>query len=391
MRGEALNEGPLTGLSTRAVHAGSADPAPGAPVVTPIVESTTFYTDPVPQGEVLYTRYGNNPNHLVLAEKLAALEGAEAAIVVGSGMAATALALLSFVGAGDHVIAARDLYGGTRQLLTRDFPRLGIETTFLPPDADWRAALRPRTRALFVEIPTNPLLRVPDIRPLARLARERGLPLLVDATFASPVNFRPLEHGADVVIHSASKYLGGHSDVIAGVVAGPAAVVEEVREKLKSFGPVLAPHAAWLLERGIKTLAVRMERHNQNALTLARRLTEHPAVLRVHYPGLEDHPDHAIARELFRGFGGMLSIVVRGGDEAALRVLGRLRVMRVAPSLGGVETLVSMPRFTSHVALSPAERHALGIEDGFIRFSIGIEDVEDLWTDLRQALDPEAP
>ncbi len=378
-----------SGLSTRAVHAGGVEPVPGAPVVTPIVPSATFFNEPAPTGEVLYTRYGTNPNHRVLAAKLAALEGAEAALPVGSGQAATALALLAYCGAGDHVVAARALYGGTSTLLTRELPRLGIGVTFVERAEQWAESLRPETRALFVEIPVNPTLRVPDIRPLARLSAERGVPLLVDATFATPVNFRPIEHGAAVVIHSATKYLGGHSDLIAGVVAGPATLVEEVRGKLKSFGPALDPHAAWLLERGLKTLAVRVRQQNGNAERLARWLEAHPAVARVHYPGLASHRDHAVARELFDGFGGMLGFVVHGGDDAAVRVLGRLRLLSVAPSLGGVETLVSMPCFTSHAASSREERHALGIDDGFVRVSVGIEDVEDLRDDLARALEPE--
>jgi cystathionine beta-lyase/cystathionine gamma-synthase len=219
---------------------------------------------------------------------------------------------------------------------------------------------------------------------------ERGIPLLVDATFATPINFRPLAHGAAAVIHSATKYLGGHSDVTAGVVAGAESIVREVREKLMSFGPVLDPHATWLLDRGIKTLAVRMARHNENGLAVARWLCGHGAVARVHYPGLEHHPDHLLARELFGGYGGVVSMVVRGGDDAALRVVGRLQLMSAAPSLGGVETLVSMPRFTSHASLTPQERHRLGIEDGFIRISLGIEDAADLVADLEQALRPES-
>ncbi|HEX7050526.1 MAG TPA: aminotransferase class I/II-fold pyridoxal phosphate-dependent enzyme [Longimicrobiales bacterium] len=390
MKREDPIEWSKAGRSTRAVHAGTAQHEPGAPVVSPIVPSATFYNDVEPTGEVRYTRYGTNPNHLVLAEKLAALEGAEAALAVGSGMAAMALALLALTRTGDHIVAARTLYGGTATLLLRDFPRLGIETTFVDRDEQWAEAIRPQTRALLVEIPVNPTLRIPDIRPLARLAAEHGIPLVVDATFATPINFRPLEHGATVVIHSATKYLGGHSDLTAGSVAGPADLIAEIREKLKSFGASLDPHAAWLLERGIKTLALRVERQNATALELAGWLETHPAVAAVHYPGLATHPDHLIARELFDGFGGMLAMVVRGGDDAAVRVLRRLRLISVAPSLGGVETLVSMPRFTSHAGLSMEERRALGIAEGFIRFSIGIEDPADLRAELAAALGPEA-
>jgi cystathionine beta-lyase/cystathionine gamma-synthase len=377
------------GLSTTAVHAGSPEAVPGEPVVNPVVQSATFFNAPVPEGEVRYGRYANTPNHEALAAKLAALEGAESALAVGSGMGAISLTMLAFVGSGDHILAAHTLYGGTMNLLTRELPRLGIETTFVHTPGRWRGSVRPNTRLLYVEVPVNPTLSVPDIRPLADLARERGLPLVVDATFATPINFRPIEHRADVVVHSGTKYLGGHSDVVAGVVAGPAAVVEEVRTRLKAFGQGLDPHALWLLERGIKTLAVRMERHNANGLRIARWLEGHDAVAKVFYPGLESHPDHALVKALFDGFGGMVSMVVKGGDEAAVGVMERLRLIRVAPSLGGVESLASMPRYTSHASLSEEERHALGIDDGFIRLSLGVEDPEDLEADLAQALESE--
>ncbi|MFW6079633.1 MAG: trans-sulfuration enzyme family protein, partial [Gemmatimonadota bacterium] len=214
--------------------------------------------------------------------------------------------------------------------------------------------------------------------------------LVVDSTFATPINLRPLEHGAHAVVHSATKYLGGHSDIIAGAVAGPADLVERVRAKLAAFGPSLDPHAAWLLERGLKTLAVRVDRQNANALELARWLASHPAVVEAYHPGLESHPDHGRANALLDGFGGMVAFGVAGGDEAAVRVLQRLSLLCVAPSLGGVETLVSMPRHTSHAALSRERRHALGIGDGFVRVSVGIEDVADLRADLERALEPEA-
>jgi cystathionine beta-lyase/cystathionine gamma-synthase len=377
------------GISTRAVHAGGAARQPGRAIVMPIHQTATFFSDAVPDGEVLYTRYGNNPNHLALAEKLSALERTEAALVLASGSAACALSLLACVGAGGHIVAQRELYGGTLRLLTRELPQLGITTTFLPHAAGWADAIRPETRVLLLEIPANPTLRVPDIAAAATAAHARGVPLIVDATFATPVNFRASEHGADLVFHSATKYLGGHSDLTAGVVVGRAALVAEVREKLKSFGPVLDPHAVWLLERGIKTLAVRVGRQNENGFAVARWLEQHPAVASVLYPGLPSHPDHERARRLFDGFGGVVSMTVRGGDDAALRVLQRLRLMCVAPSLGGVETLVSMPRFTSHAALSAEARRELGIDDGFIRLALGVEDSADLLADLEQALAPE--
>ena len=380
---------PAPGTSTRSVHAGAATPQAGAPVVTPIHQTATFFTDAVPSGEVLYTRYGTNPNHVAVAEKLSTLEGAEAAVVLASGNAACALSLLSCAGAGGHIVAQRELYGGTLRILEREMPRLGVDVTFLPNGVGWADAVREGTSALLMEIPANPTLRVPDIHDAARVARTAGVPLIVDATFASPINFRPLEHGADIVFHSATKYLGGHSDLTAGVVCGSASRVEEVRQLLKSFGPVLDPHAVWLLERGVKTLAVRIARHNENGMAIAGWLEQHPAVAKVFYPGLQSHPDHARARALFSGFGGVVSLMVRGGDDAALRVTQRLRLMCVAPSLGGVETLVSMPRYTSHAALTVEERHAIGVGDGFIRLALGIEDSDDLIEDLEQALAPE--
>jgi cystathionine beta-lyase/cystathionine gamma-synthase len=374
------------GDSTRAVHAGSPEAVAGSPVVTPVHQTATFFSDPVPSGEVLYTRYGTNPNHISVASKLAALEQAEDALVLSSGNAACALSLLSCVGAGEHIVAQRELYGGTLRILRRELPRLGIETTFLSHATGWQSAVRDNTRALLMEMPVNPTLRVPDIAEAAAVARARGIPLIVDATFATPLNFRPLEHGAAIVFHSATKYFGGHSDVTAGVVAGSAARVAEVKEMLKSFGPVLDPHAAWLLERGVKTLAVRMARHNENGLAVSQWLEQQPTVEKVFYPGLPSHPDHERARRLFAGFGGVVAMQVRGGDDAALRVTQRLRLMCVAPSLGGVETLVSMPRFTSHASLTREERHDVGIGDGFIRLALGIEDARDLIADLEQAL-----
>jgi cystathionine beta-lyase/cystathionine gamma-synthase len=301
-----------------------------------------------------------------------------------------ALSLLACLRSGDHLVASSSMYGGTLRLLDRELPRLGIDVTLVDAEGDWSAQLKSSTRALLLEAPVNPTMRVPDLPAVARLANENGIPLIVDATFATPINLRPVEHGASLVMHSATKYLSGHSDLIAGVVAGRADLIAEVREKLISFGPALDPHAAWLLERGIKTLAVRMAKHNENGLAVARRMETHPAVERVHYPGLESHPDHRRASELLDGFGGMLAIVVRGGDDAALRVVNRLRVLCAAPSLGGVESLVSMPRFTSHVDLDREQRRALGIDDGFVRISLGIEDADDLIADLEQALEPEA-
>lgn len=387
---EVSRTGRRPGPSTLAVHAGAPAPKPGAPIVAPLVSSATFYNAPEPEGEILYGRYANTETHRHIGEKLAALENAEAALVAGSGMAAISLAILTFAGSGDHVVAADSLYGGTRTLLTRELPRLGIESTLVDAAGGWGEACRENTRLLYMEAPVNPTLRVPDPRPVARLAAERGIPLVVDATFATPVNFRPLEHGATLVVHSGTKYLGGHSDLVAGVLAGSADAVETARTRLTAFGPNLDPHAIWLLDRGIKTLALRVDRQNRSALDLARWLEAHPSVERVHYPGLASHADHSTAAELFSGFGGMLGFVVGGGDEAAVRVMRRFELVAVAPSLGGVESLASMPRHTSHAAMSREDRLAAGIEDGFIRISVGIEDVEDIRADLEMALGPQS-
>jgi cystathionine beta-lyase/cystathionine gamma-synthase len=358
-----------------------------SPVVAPVVQSSTFVNPIGGEEEVLYTRYGNNPNQLDLARKYALLEGAEDAVFLASGMAATALAHLAILRPGDHLIASKWIYGGTQRLFDEEFSRLGIAVSYVDPaqPRDWRRLLRKETRGIFLETPTNPVMRVLDLDLVAKLAKETGVALIVDATFASPINLRPLEKGADVVITSATKYLNGHSDVIAGAVAGSSSVIEEVIRLLRLYGPALDPHAAWLLNRGLKTLAIRMERHNTNGMTVARWAVAHPRVQAVHYPGLPGHPDHAIAKTLLDGFGGMVGIQL-DGREAAEKVLRRLKVFVHAPSLAGVESLVSEPRLTSHRHLTATERADQGIPDGFIRMSCGIEDADDLVADLDQAL-----
>jgi cystathionine beta-lyase/cystathionine gamma-synthase len=375
------------GPSTRAIHGEPHRQPDRSPVATPIVQSSTFH-HPVGSGEeVLYTRYGNNPNQIVLAEKIAALEGSERAIFVASGMGATALAHLAMLRPGDHLLASSWVYGGTRQLFTQEFGKLEIDVTLVPPDnpRNWRQQLRKTTRVVFVELPTNPLMRMPDPEPIAAFCRDQGIALIVDSTFATPYNFRPLEHGADVVIHSATKYLNGHSDIVGGVVAASEAVIEEVRRLMQLWGQSPDPHTAWLVERGLKTLAIRMERHNANGLAFAQWVKEHPAVSKVHYPGLQGHPDNEVAERLFTGYGGMVGITLAGGPSAADVVLRKLKLAAHAPSLGGVETLVSEPRFTSHASISAGERAAQGIPDGFIRISLGIEDVEDIIADFEEA------
>jgi cystathionine beta-lyase/cystathionine gamma-synthase len=337
---------------------------------------------------VRYTRYGNNPNQIEVARRYAALEGAECAVFLASGMAATALAHLAVLRPGDHLLASRWVYGGTRHLFDQEFSRNGIAVTYIDPDhpRDWRRALRKTTRAIFVEAVTNPLLRVIDLPAIAKVTHDRGLALLVDNTFASPIALRPLEHGADVVITSATKYLSGHSDVIAGAVAGTAAVIDEVTRLMRNWGPAIDPHAAWLVERGMKTLALRVARATENAAAVAAWALTRKEFGAVHYPGLPTHPDHALARDLLGGFGGMVGLALAGGAPAAQRFCRELRVVVHAPSLAGVESLISEPRLTSHASLGPEERAAQGIPDGFLRLSCGCEDADDIIRDLEQAL-----
>ena len=375
--------------ATAAVHGGGTSHEPGSPVIPPVHQSATFHWASPSDGELLYTRYGNNPNQLQAGAKVAALEGTEASVVLGSGMGATAMTLLALTSTGDHIVASRHLYGATRALLENELPRRGVTTTFVDPaeGREWRKALRKRTRLLYLEAPTNPTLRVFDPEPVAQLAQEMGILLVMDATFATPINLHPLELGVDLVIHSATKYLGGHSDLIAGTVCGPAEVLEEITHTMRLYGPSVDPNTAWLLDRGLRTLDVRMAKHNENGMAVAAFLTDQDAVAEVLYPGLPHHPDHRLAKRIMTGFGGMVSFILKGGGRAANRFMKRLDMIAVAPSLGGVETLVSQPRYTSHAYLSTQERAALGIPDGFVRLSVGIEAVDDILRDLEQALE----
>jgi cystathionine beta-lyase/cystathionine gamma-synthase len=377
------------GPATLGIHGNDHQKVPGEPVVPPIVQSATFHWATPDDGELLYSRYGNNPNIVMVGRKIASLEGTEDAVALSSGMGGIAMAFLALVEAGDHIVASSHLYGATQALLTDELPRRGVETTFVSPEAldAWRGAVRPNTRVFHIELPTNPTLRFFDPRPITALARLHGITVTCDATFASPVNFRSIDAGIDVVIHSATKYLGGHSDLIAGAVAGCHELVAEVTRLSRLYGPALDPNSAWLLDRGIRTLDVRVARHNTNAEAIAEWFEKREEVSATLYPGLTSHPDHEIASELMRGFGGMVSIVLKGGAEAADRFMAALRVALAAPSLGGVETLVSQPRHTSHASLSIEQRHALGIPDGFVRISVGIENVEDLIADFEQALE----
>lgn len=374
--------------ATIAVHGVDSLGSDDEPVVFPLIQSVNFLQQRGTDEGMRYPRYGNSPNAERVQRTLAALEGTESALVLASGMGATACALLALLRPGDHLLASKWIYGGTHRLLTEEFSTLGIDVTLVDPmeSRTWRNNLRKETRAIFVESPVNPTCRVLDLRSIRYITREGGLALVVDSTFASPVNFRPVEHGADVVIHSATKYLNGHSDVLSGVVMGTVPFVEEVREKMMVWGQAPDPFACWLLERGLKTLEVRVRRQNENAMRLAEWCSEHPAIAQVLYPGLESHPDHAIAANTLSGFGGMLGLVLKGGSASVERFLSRLVLFKHAPSLGGVESLVSEPRFSSHARLSQAELTASGIPEGFLRISVGIEDAGDLIADLQRAL-----
>ncbi len=376
------------GLSTIAIHGRPHRGSDWEPAVTPIYQSTTFRNPIGSEDEVLYTRYGNNPNQIELARKYALLEGAERAIFLASGMAATALAHLAVLRPGDHLLSSRWIYGGTRVLFDQEFERHGISISYVDPDhpRDWRKAIKKNTRAIFVEALTNPLMRVVDVPAIAKVTGQHGLALIVDATFCSPVNFRPLEHGADIVITSATKYLNGHSDVIAGAVAGEASLIDEVTRLMRSWGPSIDPHAAWLTERGLKTLALRVQRANANAMAVAEWAEKSKRFKSVHHPSLKSHPDHDLATELFDGYGGMVGLLLPGGAAVAQQFLARLQIITHAPSLAGVESLISEPRLTSHKPLSSEERTALGIPDGFLRLSCGCEDADDLIADLEGAL-----
>lgn len=381
------------GFDTKLIHAGEPHPRIRGAVTMPVFQSATFELDPSDadggyhQG-ARYIRLNNTPNHDVLQSKLAALEGAEAALVTASGMAAITTSLLTVLSSGDRVLAQRCLYGGTLAFLTEECSRLGIGVDWIDahdPDS-WKDRLTHTTRAIYVETMTNPLLDVCDLTAVVEFARTHGLVSMIDNTFATPVNFRPPEIGFDLSIHSCTKYMNGHDDIAAGAVLGPEEWISRITRRLNHFGGCLDPHAAFLLHRGLKTLGVRVRHQNQSGLLVARFLAGHPGVAGVNYPGLESHPDHARAQRLFDGFGGTLSFNLVGGAAAAERFLAALRIPIVAPSLGGVDSLVMRPATISHANLTAEERANLGIGDGLIRLSVGLESVEDLLKDLDQAI-----
>jgi cystathionine beta-lyase len=369
---------------TLCVHAGThLDEGTGG-VNSPIFTSTA-YAYPNPANENVYPRYFNVPNQRVIARKLAALEKGEDGVVFGSGMAAISTLLFAHLKPGDHAVFQADLYGGTYHFVATELARFGVEISFARTQAEFRAALRPNTRVLYVESPSNPLLRCVDLATIAQLGRERALLSVIDNTFASPINQTPLELGIDAVVHSGTKYLNGHSDVNAGVVVSSREVVHKVTACALSFGGLLDAHACYQLERGLKTLALRVRQQNENADRLSHFLESHPSVARVIYPGLPAHPDHAVAARQMRGFGGMLSFELRQPGQVD-GMLEHFQLATPALSLGGVETLVTVPSRTSHRTMAPEERQRAGISDGLVRVSVGIEDIADLTYDFDQAL-----
>jgi len=385
--------GPEPSIDTLAVHAGRPGPRVEGAVTFPIFQSATYaHSGEGVYDDVRYGRLSNTPGHDHLHAKLAALLGAEAALATSSGMAAIATTLMTLLEAGDHALVQSAVYGGTHALVGHDLPRMGIAVSRVPttgptagPEA-WARALRPETRVFYVEAIANPLTAVTDLTAVAAFSRAHGLVSVVDATFATPVNLHPLALGVDLEIHSATKYLSGHSDVIAGCVAGSAAHIRAITSRLNHLGGCLDAHAAFLLDRGLKTLALRVPRQNANALALAERAAAHPAVARVYYPGFGDVVIPPAMAPHLRGRGGVFSFEVRGGGEAAEGVVRRLRLMTHAPSLGGAETLVTRPATTSHAGMSPAERAATGVTDRLIRVACGIEGTDDLVRDLEVAL-----
>jgi cystathionine beta-lyase/cystathionine gamma-synthase len=380
-------------LETKAVRAGTSLDKKNGPLNTPIYQTSTFeVTDNEEQlrathTDHFYTRYGN-PTNTVAERAIAELEKTDAALLFSSGMAAITTSILALVKSGDHIVAQRDIYGGVTKFLSSWLPRMGVETTFVDTiDYDQHArAIRTNTKLLYLESPTNPTLRVVDLKKVSEIAREHRLISMIDSTFATPINQRPAEFGIDLVMHSGTKYFGGHSDLIAGIISGRRDLVDKIHESRTTLGCCMDPHAAFLLLRGIKTLAIRVQRQNQNALKVAQFLATHSKVRSVHYPFLEGHPQRAIAVEQMSGGGGVLSFEVHGTGDDARRLSEALNLFTLAPSLGGADSLVCIPVLTSHAMISPDARQKMGVTEQMIRLSVGIENADDLIADLEQAL-----
>jgi cystathionine beta-lyase len=371
--------------NTQCVHSGSIADGLSGGLNSPIYTSSSFrYID---AAENVYPRYFNTPNQKAVSDKLSALEDTESGLLLSSGMAAVSAVVFGLASSGDHVVMQRDIYGGTHHFAIAEFERFGIELTFVGNELqDFEKAIQKNTRLIYIETPSNPLLRITDIGAIAGLARSRGIFTAIDNTFASPINQNPHKLGIDIVIHSGTKYLGGHSDICCGAVLTSREIMERLKATAVNFGGSLNAVTCYLLERSLKTLGIRVETQNRNALAIARQLQQHPRVTRVYYPGLESHPGHEIARKQMRGFGGMLAFEL---DEKQIQpepFAQRLKLITPALSLGGVETIICAPAVTSHAKVSVESRRQMGISDGLFRLSVGIEDADDLIADLDQAL-----
>ncbi|MBX2868704.1 MAG: aminotransferase class I/II-fold pyridoxal phosphate-dependent enzyme [Acidiferrobacterales bacterium] len=383
------NAGRKLSLETRAIHAGEPSPRIGGAITLPIFQSSTYESTREDNYHAIpYLRLNNSPNHLSLHAKLADLECTEAGLVTASGMAAITTALLSVLKAGDHLLVQSGLYGGTHTFITHDLPQLGVSFDFvdLNDPGEWQTKLRSNTRAFYAESMTNPLLTVGDLPAVVDFCRENDLVSMIDNTLASPVNFQPATIGFDLVLHSCTKYLNGHSDIVAGAILGNEEHVQAAKLKLDHYGATLDPHACFLLQRGIKTLSLRVNKQNSNAMAVARLLEKHPKVTKVNYAGLPSHVDHHRASKLFRGYGGLLSFDHCEGSLGAHQLIDRLNLVTEAVSLGGTETLATIPAESSHAGVSEAERNAIGIGSGLVRLAIGIEGEQDLLDDFTQAL-----
>lgn len=378
---------------TEAVRGGTNLNKKNGPLSTPIYQTSTFEVTDTEQQvraahtDMFYTRYGN-PTHTVAESAIAELEGTDAALLFASGMCAVTTSILGLLKSGDHIVSQRDIYGGVTKFFTQWLPKLGIEVTLVDTnDYDQHVrAIRPNTRMLYLESPTNPMARIIDLKKVSAIAKQHKLISMIDSTFATPINQRPAEYGIDLVMHSGTKYFGGHSDLIAGIVAGRQDLIDKVHETRTTLGGSMDPHAAWLLLRGIKTLAVRVQRQNENALKIAQFLSRHPKVKRVYYPFLEGNPQRDLAMQQMGGGGGVLSFDVDGSGEDACRVAESLNLFTLAASLGGVDSLVTIPVLTSHAMISAEERRQMGVTEQMIRLSVGIENADDLIGDLERGL-----
>ena len=374
-----------TGINTLCTHYGELEDPLYKGAVSPLYMSSSYAFEDVEVKR--YPRYFNTPNQVALAKKIAALEHSEAALIFGSGMAAVSTAMLAFLSAGDHVVLQKTLYGGTYNFVVEELERFGIAYTFtkgLAPN-DFKAAVQDNTKVIDIETPSNPLRTITDLKAVGTIAKKAGIVSMIDKTFASPVNQNPADFGIDVIIHSATKYMGGHSDICAGAVAASQAHIDQVFRLAKNFGGSLSDYTVWLLERSIKTMGIRVKAQNENAMKMATYLEGHPEVSKVYYPGLKSHPDHALAAAQMSGFGGMLSFELKEGLDASA-FQKALQLIKPSMSLAGIESTLLSPTLTSHALLSPEERQHQGIADGLIRFSVGIEEVEALQSDIDQAI-----